>query len=279
VEILANDIGPRGTFAPYQYKLAEDFLRAALEHAGYTISAQPVESSGVIAHNLEATLPGTRSPDSIIVVGAHYDSVADCPAANDNGSGVAATLALARAFANRPRAKTIRFVLFANEEPPHFNLDIMGSQFYARMCRNRNDDIRGMVCLETIGCYKHEKGSQHWPVTGLGLVLPTVGDFITFVGTTPSRHFIKASAQAFEKQRAFPLLAAAAPASIDELNWSDHRGFNEVGYQAFMVTDTAHLRYEHYHLPTDTPDKLDYHSMARVVRGLIGMVAELADSI
>lgn len=279
VEILATDIGPRGTFAPDRYALAASFLQSSLTNAGYAVTRHRTISLDVEAFNLEATLPGASKPDRTLIVGAHYDSVEGCPAANDNASGVAGVLAIARALHGTPQPCTIRFVLFANEEPPHFNLDSMGSQDYARGCRRQSDDIRGMVCLETIGCYRHEPNSQSWPVKGLGLVLPTVGDFITFVGPDSSKRFIKAAAAAFEAQEAFPLLAAAAPNAIDQINWSDHRGFNEVGYEAFMVTDTAPLRYKHYHLPTDTPDRLDYESMARVVDGLTGMMRTLAGTM
>jgi Zn-dependent M28 family amino/carboxypeptidase len=276
VEILATDIGPRGTFAPDRYALAASVLQSSLTNAGYAVTRHSTISLDVEAFNLEVTLRGTSTPDRVLIVGAHYDSMPRCPAANDNASGVAAVLAIARALRDSPQPCTIRFVLFANEEPPHFNLDSMGSQDYARDCRRRGDDIRGMVCLETIGCYKHEPNSQSWPMKGLGFVLPTVGDFITFVGPDSSKRLIKAAAAAFEAQSAFPLLAAAAPKAIDQINWSDHRGFNEVGYEAFMVTDTAPLRYEHYHAPTDTPEKLDYESMARVVSGLTGMMRTLA---
>ena len=279
VEVLASDIGPRGTFAPDRYALAADFIEKVLTRAGYSVSRQWWEELEVRCCNLECSIPGAKTPERIIVLGAHYDSVSGCPAANDNGSGVAGVLAAARALAGSKPACTLRFVLFANEEPPFFNFNEMGSQNYARRCRELNEDIRAMVCLETIGCYRHEPNSQNWPFTGMGLVLPTVGDFISFVGPTESRQLIKAAAESFDKQKAFSLLAASAPAAIDHINWSDHRGFNEQGYQAFMVTDTAPFRYEHYHRPTDTPDKLDFDSMARVVRGVIGVVSELADTL
>ena len=151
----------------------------------------------------------------------------------------------------------------------------MGCQLYALRCQLARHHLR-MVCLETIGCYSKMKGSQRWPIQALDMLLPDIGDFIALVGITESQRFIKAASQAFEKQKSFPMLAAAAPASTNYLSASDHRGFNESGYEAFMITDTAPFRYPHYHEPTDTPDKLDFESMARVVRGVIGMVRELA---
>ena len=277
IEVLATDIGPRGVFAPERYKIAEQFLESALKRAGYAVVRKTFDYLEVECCNLEAALPGTITPERILVVGAHYDSVEGCPAANDNASGVAGVLAAARALAGRRFRSTVRFVLFANEEPPHFNINAMGSQIYAYECHKKKEDIRGMICLETIGCYSSTPDSQIWPLEALRLVLPNTGNFIGIVGIEQSRRFIEACADAFERRQSFPMVAGAAPSSIEQASWSDHRGFNEAGYQALMVTDTAPLRYQHYHRSTDTPDKLDYESMARVVRGIIGSIEELAD--
>jgi hypothetical protein len=275
VEMLALDIGARGTFAPERYKLAELFLAAALSRAGYEVRKQTFESFGVRCSNLEATIAGSERPGRALVLGAHYDTVEGCPGANDNASGVAGVLAVARALAEFRPACSVRFVLFANEEPPHFNMDTMGSQIYARACRERGEDVR-MVCLETIGCYSSAPGSQRWPAAALALLLPDRGDFVALVGIEQSRAFIERGAQAMMAQGAFPLFAAAAPASFNDVSLSDHRGFNECGYEAFMVTDTAPFRYAHYHEPTDTAERIDFDSMARVVRGVLGMVRVLA---
>lgn len=279
IEILATDIGPRGTFAPRSYRLAEDFLASAMKRAGFEVERQSWTELGVPCANLIAVLPGTTKPDRILVIGAHYDSVEGCPAANDNGSGVAGLLAIARRLAGNPRRSTIRFVFFANEEPPFFNINAMGSQIHARSCFEAKEDIRGMIALETIGYYSSAPGSQKWPHAALSLLLPSVGNFIAMIGPSASKPLIAQSAKLFEARAAFPLLAAAAPDAIEQIHWSDHRGYIEAGYQAFMVTDTAPLRYPHYHQPTDTADKLDYASMARVVEGLTAMTAALADSI
>lgn len=275
VTILASDIGPRGTFAPDRYKLAEDFLINALTKTGYSVNRLAYMEEDIECANLEVTVRGRNEQEEIIVVGAHYDSVMGCPAANDNGSGVAGVLALARLFSCSLPKKTIRFVLFANEEPPYFNFNSMGSQIYARACRKAGDNIRGMVCLETIGCFSDAPNSQVWPHPALDLLLSSTGDFITLVGPSSAQDFIKVCAEAFEKQNAISSVSAAAPDSIDQVLWSDHRGFNEVGYPAFMVTDTAPFRYLHYHKSTDTPDKLDYVSMARVINGVKGMLREI----
>lgn len=278
--MLANDIGPRGTHNPKAYATARAFLASALRDAGYEVVQHEFVAMDVLCANLEAVAPGRGGGDrdqrTSLVVGAHYDSVAGCPAANDNASGVAGVLAMARRMRHHDCRMDIRFVLFANEEPPFYNMNDMGSQRYARRCRADRHAIAGMVCLETIGCYSTARGSQRWPHPLMGKVLPTVGDFLCMVGPVSARGFIAAAARAFTRQGAFPLLAAALPSVIQQINWSDHRGFNEVGYPAFMLTDTAPFRYGHYHRPTDTPEKLEYLAMARVVSGAIGMVRELA---
>ncbi|MCW5767786.1 MAG: M28 family peptidase [Phycisphaeraceae bacterium] len=274
VEMLATDIGPRGTFAPERYALAADFLMASLKKAGYEPRKIAVECHLGPSFNIEALLPGTEHPERVIVIGAHYDSVEGCPAANDNASGVAGVLAMARALREAPHAYTIRFMLYANEEPPHFNFNGMGSQIDAASCRKAGMDIRAMFCLETIGCYRAEKKSQTWPNDVLAAVLPSTGDFIAFVGMEGSKPAVRACAEAFTRTGAFPLLAASVPPAIQMAMWSDHRGYDEAGYPAFMVTDTAPLRYPHYHKATDTAEKLDYDSMARVVEGLIGMMRD-----
>jgi Zn-dependent M28 family amino/carboxypeptidase len=276
VTMLATDIGERHTRKPKSLRLAEDFCAAAMTKAGYDVLRYPYEAHGMTCHNLEATLRGTTHPDHIVLLGAHYDSVYNCPAANDNGSGIAGTLAIARRLAAHPLPCTVRFVCFVNEEPPHFHQETMGSWVYAQACRQRGDDIRAMFTLETIGCYKHEPGSQRWPATPFSRLLPSVGDFILTVGNTQSAPIVRTASEAFRKHTRFPILSVAIPNSLGDMGWSDHWGFQREGYPAFMVTDTAPFRYNQYHTSDDTPERLDYVSMARVVDGMLAATIALA---
>lgn len=276
VRILASDIGPRGYFLPKKYALAEQFLTSSLMRTGYDVTKEPTECcDNSIAHNLIVEINGTTNPERVFVAGAHYDSVEDCPAANDNGSGVAGLLALARRLVDEPCASTIRLVLFANEEPPHFNMNAMGSQHHARECKKRGEQIEGMFCFETIGCYSQQRGSQQWPHPLLAPMLGSVGNFIAFVGPPACKSFLQVCVDAFARSEAFSLIGAAA--EIEQVHLSDHRGFIDEGFPAFMITDTAPLRYPHYHLPTDTAEKLDYVSMARVVQGTLTMLKAVAN--
>ncbi len=151
VETLAGTIGDRNVLVPESLAAAARFIESSLKQAGYEVGRQEFVAAGVTCLNLEVEIRGRSLPDEIVVVGAHYDSVAGCPAANDNGSGVAATLALARSFASAAPARTLRFLFFANEEPPFFQTPEMGSWVYAKRCRQRHENVVAMLSLETIG--------------------------------------------------------------------------------------------------------------------------------
>jgi Zn-dependent M28 family amino/carboxypeptidase len=211
-----------------------------------------------------------------VVVGAHYDSHGNIPAADDNASGVAAVLALARAYAReRPGPeRTLRFVFFVNEEPPFFQTDAMGSRVYARRCRARGETIVAMLSLETVGYYCDRSGSQNYPFP-LSAFYPSRGDFIGFVGDLSSRRLVKRVVDSFRRHAMFPSQGAALPSGLRGVGWSDQWSFWQEGYPAVMCTDTAPFRNPNYHTPRDTPDTLDFDRMARVVEGLTGVVREL----
>jgi hypothetical protein len=202
-----------------------------------------------------------------IVVGAHYDTVPGSPGADDNASGVAVLIELSKIFLNLK----IRFVAFANEEAPYFLSPEMGSYVYAR---ERGAGVRAMFSLEMLGYYRDAPGSQNYPAP-LGLFYPNRADFIAFVGDLGALPLVRRSIKSFRKHARFPSEGLAAPSMIPGVSWSDHWSFRKHGTPAVMVTDTAFYRYPHYHLPSDTPEKLDYERMARVTHGLAAMLKEL----
>jgi Zn-dependent M28 family amino/carboxypeptidase len=275
VQMLAGDIGERNVWNYERLVAAADYLKQTLAGMGYNVAEQRYSVGGASVVNLIAELPGGGTADEIVVVGAHYDAVTGCPAANDNGSGVAATLEIARMFAGSHPARTVRFVLFVNEEPPFFQTEDMGSLVYARACKARGDNVVGMISLETIGYYSDAPNSQHYPAP-YNLLFPSVGNYIAFVGDERSAKFVKDVIGSFRSHTSFPSQGVAAPAGVKGVGWSDHWSFWQVGSPALMVTDTAPFRYPHYHEPTDTPDKIDYDRSARVVAGIARVVRELA---
>ncbi len=273
---LADDIGERNVYTRGSLDEAVDWIESEFKHAGYAVERQTFEVMRTPCHNLIVELAGKKRADEILVVGAHYDTVPDCPGANDNGSAVAALLALARRLAQEPHARTLRFVAFANEEPPFFWTDEMGSLIYARRCRERDENIIGMIALETMGYYSDERGSQAYPPP-FSLLYPSTGDFIAFVGNMKSRPFIRTVVGAFRRHAQFPSQGAAIPGIVPQAGWSDHWSFWQAGYPGLMVTDTAPFRYPHYHMPEDTSDKIDYDRLARVVAGMEDVIRELVN--
>lgn len=275
VERLAADIGHRSTFYPAKLAESAQWIRLELQAAGYEVREHSFVSRGTNVPNLDVTLPGTSRPEEIVVVGAHFDSYQGTPGADDNASGVAATLALARRFAGQPSARTIRFAFFVNEEPPAFWTKDMGSWVYAKKCRAQNERIVAMLSLESIGYYKAEEGTQKYPPP-LGLLYPDTGDFIAFVGNTSSRALTHRVITEFRSNAQFPSEGAALPWWVPGVGWSDHWSFWKEGYPAVMVTATAPFRNPNYHERTDTPDTLDYDRLSRVTLGVGEVVRALA---
>jgi hypothetical protein len=275
VEALAGTIGERNVFRPRGLAEAAEHIAREWQGQGHAVRRQGWDVQGIPCENLEVERPGRVRPQEIILVGAHYDSVAGSPGANDNASGTAALLALGEHLARVSLARTVRLVAFANEEPPFFGTSAMGSAISARAARARGDDIRLMLSLETLGYYRDEAGSQRLPPL-FGLCYPDRANFVAFVGNLGTRALVRRAAAAFRAHSDVPAEHLAMPPVLPGLAWSDHRSFWRAGYRALMVTDTAFYRYPHYHLPSDTPEKLAYDVLARVVSGLWGVVTELA---
>lgn len=268
---LAGRIGIRNSMAYPMLEDAADYMESRL---GPSARRETFEAGGKRFHNLVLEIRGSSE---IVVVGAHYDSVIGCPGANDNGTGSAALLALAGMFAGSSPARTLRFVAFPNEEPPHFQTMSMGSRQYAKGCRERGENVVAMLSLETLGWYSDAEGTQQYPAP-LSLVYPSTGNFIAFVGNISSGGLVRRAIGAFREKARFPSEGAALPGWLPGVGWSDHWSFWEEGCDAIMVTDTAAFRYPHYHLPSDTPDKVDFERCARVVAGLREVISELTAS-
>ncbi len=274
VEALCSNPAGRHYLEKKGLAAARDYIAAQFEASGYAVGFQSYEFDGDDYANIEVTRAGNRLADEIIVVGAHYDAVVGAPGANDNGSGVAALLELARHFIDIELPRTLRLVAFVNEEPPHFLSGTMGSEVYARRAARQGENIVAMFALETIGYYRDDPGSQHYPPP-LNLFYPKQGNFIAFVGNLGSRALVTRALRAFRQHARFPSEGIAAPAFIPGVDWSDHRSFWKEGYPAVMITDTAPYRYPWYHSAQDTPDKVDYERMVYVVDGLAKMLEAL----
>jgi Peptidase family M28 len=274
VDTLAGPYADR-SFATDALDSASAFVERRLVDAGHAVTAQSYQAGGRTVRNLEVTVRGTVFPDSIILIGAHYDVVIGTPGADDNASGTAALLELARLLAGSRPARTVRLVAFTLEEPPYFWTDSMGSVRYAKAARARGDAITAMLSLESLGYYSTEPGSQHYPPV-LGWFYPSVGDFVAVVGDIRSRGLVHRVVRDLRSHLSMPSTGAATFAFFPGVGWSDHWSFWQEGYPAVMVSATATFRNPHYHMESDGPTVVDAERLARVVHALhrtIGMLS------
>lgn len=231
--------------------------------------------------NVVAELTGTTRPDEIIVIGAHYDAERNTPGADDNASGVAAMLELARRFAGSPMDRTVRWIGFTNEENSNSVGGVMGSFAYARDALARNDSIVAMMSLEMLGYYDDTPGSQRYPFDAsmaqrLGMDLPDTGDYIGVVGRFEDRDLVERIGASMRSSGRANIVEAPLPAMVSAIWRSDHGNFWISGYNAVMITDTSEFRTPHYHKPSDTIDTLDFERMAGVVDALEVAIRDLA---
>ena len=270
---------PHNLEHPEALERSARYIETVLTGFGYRTQSQVFTAAGRQVRNIEAVIEPRRPDARTLVVGAHYDSYHDAPGANDNGSGTAAAIELARMLAglNGKSDLRIRFVLFVNEEPPFFKTGQMGSLVYAKRLKASGEPVLGMISLETMGFYSEAQHSQKYPWP-LSMLYPGKGDFVAFVALTSSRSFLRRAVGDFRDVAPFPSIGGTAPGFVQGIDWSDHWAFEQQDMPALMVTDTAPFRYAHYHGPADTLDKVDHERLARVVSGLEKMIRRWASS-
>jgi len=282
VDRLAGLIGPRHTGCPTSLDAAASFIERELSRAGHPVTRQSYRIHDLEVANLVAEMPGESPEDGPIIVGAHYDTVDASPGADDNASAIAVMLEAARILHGARLRKTVRFAAFACEEPPHFCTGEMGSQIYARACRERGERVAGMICLEMLGYFTDEPGSQR-VLPGIPRVLtrwfPRRGEFLAAVGNLQSWRLAWSFRQGFRRASGVPLWTFVLPESINAIRLSDNSSFWDQGYPAIMLTDTSFLRNLHYHQPSDLPETLDYPRMAQATSGVVGAISLLAGNL
>jgi hypothetical protein len=272
---LGTDIGPRNAAHYAALGAAADYIDTSFAEMGYHPVRQSYEARQKRFYNIIAEQRGTKRPAEIIVVGAHYDTHKDSPGANDHGSGIAALLELARLTLPRVPHRTIRFVAFTNEESPFTRTAFMGSQVYAKSCRERSENVIGMLCLETLGCFSEQVGSQ-W-LSFHGLLLPRRGNFLALVGDRKSRSLLQTFSSVLTEHSTVRFRELTLPRQLPGARSSDHWSFWKNGFPAIMATDTAPLRYRHYHTRQDTPDKINFPWLGHVVTALDAVLKNLAE--
>lgn len=268
---------PHNIAHPEALEASAAYIESTLKNFGYTPIQQPFRVGGIEVRNIEVVIePHAATPNAdTLVIGAHYDSADDFPGANDNGTGVAALLELARTFRGAKTACRLRFVFFVNEEHPYGKTPDMGSYRHAKQMRERGENIVGMLALETLGHFSQRPGSQRFPFP-FGLLYPNRGNFVAFVGMLRARTLVNNFVHTFRAGSSFPAIGSVAPAFVEGADLSDHWAYDHFGYPACMVTDTAPFRNPFYHSPRDTPDTVDYANLARVTAALATMISTLA---
>jgi hypothetical protein len=242
--------------------------RLPVEEQSYGVG--DLEFRNFVAHYGVAEAP-------ILVIGAHYDVCGEQPGADDNASAVAGLLELARLLdRHQPKlSHRLELALWPLEEPPNFRTPAMGSAVHASSLAHRGAEVSGMISLEMIGYFSDEPGSQSFPAPGMGLLYSTRGDGIVVVGNTSSWWFTRRLKARMAGATELPVASINAPAAVPGVDFSDHLNFWNQGWNAVMVTDTAFFRNPNYHLPSDTPDTLDYERLAQVVTGVYAAITTL----
>ena len=257
---------------PLELERASEYIRNEFSKAGLKVWKEPLEWEGSQFHNIVAEKKGNLLPDQVVIVGAHYDTVAGSPGADDNASAVAVLLEVAANIQRVTTRSTVRLIAFTLEECGY-----VGSTYHARKVKQEGEQIAGMIALEMVGFTGRQ---QKYPITINPKYYPNVGDFIGIVGNQRSEPLLEKVRKCLRTY--VPQLPAefiVVPGNgegLEEVRLSDHGPFWDQGYPALLVTDTAFLRNPNYHQPSDTIETLDFEFMKKVAVGVFYSVAELA---
>jgi Zn-dependent M28 family amino/carboxypeptidase len=286
VQWLSQTDYPRSFDFPQKLDAAASYIHRELAATGAAVTDQIMTVDEGKTRNIIARFGPAEG--ALLIVGAHYDSFGDSteganypagfslkthtPGADDNASGVAGLLELARLLANNPPKRPVELVAYSYEEPPYFRTENMGSAWHARSLRAKAQPVQLMISLEMIGFFSEKANSQSYPVPGMSILYPDTGDYISVVGRIQDP---------FEARRVSALMAGATNLPVRSMNglavipgvdFSDHLNYWAEDIHALMITDTAFYRNDNYHQAGDTYDTLDYPRMAKVVQGVYAVI-------
>jgi hypothetical protein len=276
VEHLSVTIGSRSVFELDRLNAARQYILSTLRGMGHSPVLEDFVYQGQTFSNIIVTIPGNTRAQEIVIIGAHYDTVAGTPGADDNASAVALLLEMCRALQNETTQRTLRLVFFTLEEPPVFRSEYMGSAVHAKRARERNENIVAMISLEMLGFFSDEKGAQSFPFPLMSLIYPTTPNFVAVVGNLASRGLVGEIATAMRKTGGVGVETLSTLSIVPGIDFSDHRAFWEEGYRAAMITDTAFYRNPLYHTENDSIDTLDFDRMNALLPALVQMAGGLA---
>jgi len=278
VRALAERFHPRDSTHVANLDAAAGWIRSEMERAGAAVTEQTWSAGGETYRNVVARIgPGGEER---IVVGAHYDTCGPYPGADDDASGVAGLLELARLLAAKPPPLAVELVAYSLEEPPYFGTPQMGSAQHADSLAGAGVRVRAMLSLEMIGYFSDAPGSQsylHFAPLGWLRSHPDRANFIAVVGNLGGEELVRRVQRAMRAAGGpVPVESINAPGWMPGIDFSDHRSYWARGFPAVMITDTAFLRNANYHEPSDTPETLDFARMAAVVAAVHEAVWALA---
>ncbi len=270
---LTRTIGERSVLVPKNIERTRDYIENFYQSIGIPVHCEPYEYRNFTVSNVVAEISFCDNPTKRYVVGAHYDSVVGTVGADDNASAVAVQLETARQLNmlkdRQELDMAVKFVSFPLEEPPTYGTRHMGSRVYAMKAWKEKEQIDGMICLEMVG---YTSPQQDYPFPLMFLGYPKKGDYIGIVGDFGSRSFTASLFKAFGKNPNLPAIKLTVPMGgylLPSVRLSDHASFWDRGFKAVMITDTAFYRNPHYHMASDTMEKLDYGFMAQLVESLV----------
>ncbi len=273
VRYLSEACLPRDWRGPGLAKAGE-YIEAAFQTSGARVSRQIFEVRGRVSANVIGTYGPAGGPR--IVVGAHYDAHGELPGADDNASGVACLLELARAFGRMAPAQRVDLVAYTLEEPPFFRTPEMGSVRHARLLKEAGSDVTAVLVLEMVGRFTEAPATQRYPSAVLDALYPDRGDFVLVAGRLGDIGLTRQVKAALAGTTPLPVRSLNGPRWIPGMDFSDHYPYWDQGFTAVMITDTAFYRNTDYHTANDTADRLDYARMAQVVQGVHAAVTRLA---
>lgn len=275
VRFLSLDIGWRDYENYANLQEAKRYIVDRFKDLGYEVTTMPYEIEGRVFKNIIAQRHDSPDSGETVVVAAHYDSCRN-PGADDNASGIAGMIELARLLKEERTKAKLKFIAFVNEEPPFFGTEKMGSRVYAKRAKAQGERIKAAIILDLIGYYKEGRNSQrYYPL--MGPFYSNEGNFIAFLGNFASRNVIHSLKGYFANQTSFPVESLIAPSFTPGVNFSDHWSFWKEGFRAILITDTAFMRNPHYHSFSDLPETLDYGKTAQMVSGLKKAILDFAN--
>jgi hypothetical protein len=274
VEYLCGELAPRRHEPQDNLDRTADWIAEEFRRAGLQVGFQDYEYAEGRFRNVIGFRQGLDHDAPVRIIGAHYDVFDSFPGADDNASGIAVLLELARTLPPARPRRSQYFVAFSTEEPPFFGTEGMGSHVFAKDLHDQGISVDLMVALDLVGYFTDAPGSQRFPAPGMGLLYPRTGNFLAVVGDLHSGTSLKRVKVLMARLTDLPIRSFRGPAALPGVMWSDHRSFREFDMPGVLLTDTAHMRYPFYHTEHDTPDKLDYDRMSEIVRGLHAIVLD-----